>query len=350
MSTSALVLAGGSGTRFWPASRRARPKQLLALDGELSLLQATVARLAPLLPPDRIWVATTPALADEVARQLPDLPAGRIVVESALRNTAPAIGYALMSMPEEVRRGAVAVLPADHRVGDPAAFRAVLADAFAAATGGDAVVALGVVPRWPETGFGWLELGVAVAGPAGLRRVERFREKPDAATAREFLASGRHLWNAGIFVFRGETMLGHLGRLAPEIGNGLATIARQRERAAEIYAALPAVSIDYAVMEKLDDIVTLPLDCGWDDLGSWQALFEVLPAGEGGNRSHGATFAVDARDNLLFADVGTIAVLGVEGLVVVRTGDTVLVLPRERAQEVRRVVDALAAAGRADLL
>lgn len=350
MSNSALILAGGAGTRFWPASRRARPKQLLALDGERSLLQATVARLAPLLPSDRIWVATTPALADEVARQLPDLPAGRIVVESALRNTAPALGFALMAMPEEVRRGAVAVLPADHRVADAAAFRAVLADAFTAAAGGDAVVALGVVPRWPETGFGWLELGGVAPGPAGLRRVERFREKPDAATARQFLASGRHLWNAGIFVFRGETLLGHLARLAPEIGSGLAALVRQPERAAEIYAALPAVSIDYAVMEKLDDIVTLPLDCGWDDLGSWQALYEVLPAGEGGNRSHGATIAVDARDNLLFADAGTIAVLGVEGLVVVRTGDTVLVLPRERAQEVRRVVDALAAAGRADLL
>lgn len=350
MPASALVLAGGSGTRFWPASRRSKPKQLLALEGERTLLQATVDRLAPLVPANHVWIATTAALAGEIHAQLPELASERILVEPALRNTAPAIGWALGAMPEAVRSGPVAVLPADHRVGDAAAFRATLATALAAAADDDRVVALGVVPRWAETGFGWLELGEALPGAAGLRHVARFREKPDRATAEAYLASGRHLWNAGIFVFRGSTLLGHLELLAPEIGRGLAAIRAEPARAAERYAALPATSIDYAVMEKLEGLATLPLDCGWDDLGSWQALYEVLAADPAGNRVHGEAVAVESQGNLLFSDQGTVAVLGVEGLVVVRTGDAVLVLPRERAQEVRRVVEALEAAGRSDLL
>ena len=207
------------------------------------------------------------------------------------------------------------------------------------------------MPRRAETGFGYLELGEALQGAPGLRRVERFREKPDRAAAESFLASGRHLWNAGIFVFRGETLLAAYARHAPEIASGLAAIGREPSRATELYAALPSISIDYAVMEKLEGLATLPLDCGWDDLGSWQALFELLPADAAGNRARGAAVALEARENLLFsADGGAIAVLGVEGLVVVRTADAVLVAPRERAQEVRRLVDELERAGRADLL
>ena len=351
MSLAALVLAGGSGTRFWPASRRSRPKQLLTLEGTRSLLQMTVDRLAPLVTPDRIWVATTEALAAAVGEQLPELGADRLLIEPASRNTAPAIGYALGRMPAEIREGAVAVLPADHRIADPEAFRATLAAAERLAACEDRILALGVVPRWPETGFGYLELDDGGPGPEGERRVARFREKPDRATAEAFVASDRHLWNAGMFVFRGSTLLDRLERLAPELGDGLREVsAASPERLAETYGALPSISIDYALMEKLDELWTLPLDCGWDDLGSWQALYEILAADGDGNRGRGAAFAVDAKDNLLFSDAGAVAVLGVEGLVVVRTGDAVLVVPRERAQEVRRLVDLLEASGRTDLL
>jgi mannose-1-phosphate guanylyltransferase len=253
-------------------------------------------------------------------------------------------------MPEAARAGVVAVLPSDHRIGDAAAFRAALATAAVAAAGEDRVLALGVTPRFAETGFGYLELADEAPGANGLRRVAHFREKPDRATAESFVASGRHLWNAGIFVFRGATLLAAIERLAPELGAGLAAIRRQPGRLGALYGALPAISIDYAVMEKLEGISTLALDCGWDDLGSWQALHDVSPADAAGNRTHGATVAVDAHDNLLYADAGTIAVLGVEGLVVVRTGDAVLVMPRSRAQEVRRLVEQLEADGRSDLL
>ena len=350
MSLAVLVLAGGSGTRFWPASRRARPKQLLALEGERSLLRATVERLAPLVAPERVWVATTPELADAIRAELPEIDAERLVVEPALRNTAPAIGYALGRMPEQVRRGPIAVLASDHRIGDVASFRETLAAAARIAESDDRILALGVVPRWPETGFGYLELAEGEPGPSGERAVARFREKPDRETAERFVASGRHLWNASMFVFRGETLLERLATLAPELWSGLDAISRDPRAAETLYSALPSISIDYALMEKLDDLVTLPLDCGWDDLGSWQALAEILEADSEGNCAHGAAFAVDARDNLLWAEQGAIAALGVEGLVVVRTGDAVLVVPRSRAQEVRKLVERLRAEGRDDLL
>lgn len=347
----ALILAGGSGTRFWPLSRRSRPKQLLALEGEESLLAATVSRLSPLVEPGSVWVCTTEALADAVRRDLPAVPPEQILAEPMGRNTAPALGWAVRSMPAAVRNGPIAVLPADHRVGDPAAFRATLA-AAAEAAGAGRIMTLGVTPHRAETGYGYLELAPA-GGAGGVRTVARFVEKPDAVRAAEYVASGRHLWNAGIFVFRGDAFLDLLARHAPEIAAGLEAIAAEApgsKRAAELYARLPSISIDYALMEKLESLGTLPLDCGWSDLGSWEALAEVLPADAQGNAVRGAAVALDATDNLLVAEAGTIAVLGVSGLVVVRTGDTVLVLPKERSQEVKRLLEALAAAGREDLL
>ncbi len=346
----ALILAGGSGTRFWPLSRKLRPKQLLALDGPRSLLQATVDRLAPLVPPESVWIVTTRALAAAVREQLPEVPPEQVLEEPMGRNTAPAIGWAVRSLPEAKRRGIVAVLPADHRMADAAAFRDTLARAAQAAESADRVMTLGVVPRWAETGYGYLEL-TAGEDAAGARQVARFVEKPDAGNAARFLASGLHLWNAGIFVFRGTTLLDHIARLVPELHQGLEAIATGSSDLDALYAQLPAESIDYAVMEKLSGIGTLPLDCGWSDLGSWEALAEVLPADAQGNWSRGETVSVDARDNLLVSDdFGVVAVLGVSGLVVVRTADAVLVCPKERSQEVRRLVAELSARGRGELL
>jgi mannose-1-phosphate guanylyltransferase len=347
----ALILAGGSGTRFWPLSRQTRPKQLLALEGERTLLRDTLERLSPLVAPESVWVCTTAALAEAVRRDLPEVPAAQILAEPEGRNTAPAIAWAVRSMPAGARRGVVAVLPADHRVGDPAAFRAALAQAVEVVEREDRVMTLGVVPRWAETGYGYLELAAEAAPePGAVRGVARFVEKPGPENAARFLAGGSHLWNAGIFVFRGSTLLDVVARLEPELSAGLEAIAAAPDRLRELYARLPAESIDYAIMEKLDGIATIPLDCGWSDLGSWEALAEVLPPDATGNFSRGDTLAVEAGGNLLFADQGTIAVLGVEDLVVVRTGDAVLVCPRSRSQEVRKLVAELAGRGRRDLL
>jgi len=346
---SALILAGGSGTRFWPASRRRRPKQLLALDGERSLLAHTVERLAPLVPAERVWISTTRDLAPAVAAELHGIDRERILVEPLVRNTAPAILGAVARLPAAVRREPIAVLPADHFIADPAAFLATLGAAFGVAARDGRVLALGVVPRWPETGFGYLEVAEELPGPPGLRRVERFREKPDLATARKLVASGRHHWNAGMFVFTGERLLAAAREIDADLVAAVEAWAAAPERD-DLYAGLPSISIDYAVMERLSGLATLALDCGWDDLGSWSALFSHLAADAAGNRVRGEGFAVEAGGNLLFADHGAIAVLGVEGLVVVQSGDVVLVVPRDRAQEVRRLVERVAAHGRDDLL
>lgn len=350
LQPTALILAGGSGTRFWPLSRRRRPKQLLALDGDRSLLQDTVERLNPLVSPANVWVVTTAALRAAVAAQLPEVPGTQILAEPTGRNTAAAIGWALLALPLSRRQGTVMVLPADHRVGDAAAFRHALGLANEAVAERNLMMTLGVVPRWAETGYGYLRLGKLLDEQTGLRRVAKFVEKPDAAKARRYLRSGRYLWNAGIFLFRGATLLRHLRRLQPDLWAGLEAIAAAPERTAELFPGLPSISIDFAVMEKVRGLATLPLDCAWSDLGSWDALYDVRPRDGSDNATDGPVTALESRGNLLLAEAGSIAVLGVDNLVVVRTADTVLVLPRDRAQDVRRLLEEIAAQGRDDLL
>jgi len=350
MSLSALVLAGGSGTRFWPSSRRNRPKQLLALQGKRTLLQATVDRLQPLVPPERVWISTTEALRKAVATQLPEISPSHILAEPAARNTAPAIGWSLLAMPEGARDGAIIVLPSDHRIGDPESYRATLALAAGVVEREDRILTLGVVPGRPETGFGYLELAEEIPGAPGLCRVQRFTEKPDRATAERFVAGGAHLWNAGIFVFRGGVLLSAIERHAPELAQGLAELARAPARACDLYPRLQSISIDFAVMEKFEAMAALPLDCGWSDLGSWDALAEILPADPAGNVSRGDAVVVDGERNITYAEEGTIAILGLSDLIVVRSGDAVLVAQRRDAQEVRRIVERLATSGRSELL
>ena len=346
----ALILAGGSGRRVWPLSRQDRPKQLLSIDGAKSLLVQTVERLAPEISPDDIWIVTTLRLAEQIRKALPNVPAEQILAEPEGRNTAAAIGWSLGCMPQVLREGVVAVLPADHKIRDETAFRAVLNCAARVAQQQDRIMTLGVKPRWAETGYGYLEVGSILDAGTDLRQVVRFCEKPDLKTAKEFVAAGNFLWNAGMFVFRGSTLLAALDRFEPELAEGLRRIEKQPECLAALYQQLPAISIDYAVMERLKNLATLPLDCGWSDLGSWPALMEELGLNEQGSVEVGDIVAVDSKDNLLYADVGTIAVLGVEGLVVVRTGDAVLVVPVDRAQEVRRIIAELKARGSEALL
>jgi len=291
-------------------------------------------------------------LADDVRRQLPEVPPGQVLEEPEGRNTAAAIGWAVRTLPEELREGVVAVLPADHRMADAEGFRRTLDLAGDAVETRDVVMTLGIRPHRPETGYGYLELAEILDESSGLRRVARFCEKPDLETARRFVASGHHLWNGGIFLFRGTTLLRLLGEHLPELHAGLEELAAAPGRLGELYGALPATSIDFGLMEKLDSIATLPLDCGWSDLGSWEALAEILDsdADEDGNVLRGDALALDARNNLLVADQGSVAVVGVEGLVVVRTGDSVLVMPKERSQDVKALVTELQQRDRGDLL
>ncbi len=367
----ALILAGGSGTRFWPLSRQQRPKQLLGLMGKESLLQGTVQRLEPLVQSERVFYSTTTALSELVEADLSVVQIGpaedfkrRILAEPMGRNTLPAIAWSVdviaRAIQSESEAGAdpvIVVLPSDHYVTEPEAFKQALAVAIAEAESNARIVTLGVPPRWAETGYGYLELTTKV-DQLGVYAVERFTEKPDEEHATAFVAGGRHLWNAGIFVFRASVFVERMREFQPEIldlveelGSVLEDASSETsERRGEIYAQMPNVSIDFGLMEHLTDIAAVPLECGWNDLGSWDALVAVLEPDEAGNFARGDTLAVSASNNLLFADEGTIAVVGVDDLVVVRTKDSVLVVKRGNAQSVRDVIAALRDAQREDLL
>lgn len=353
MANWVIILAGGSGTRLWPLSRRLLPKQFLPLlAGGETLIAATRRRAAALAPLARTLVVTAASQADEVRRALPELPVENLLAEPEARNTAPCIGLAAHHVAARDPEGIMAVLPSDQFIADEAAFHVAAGAALALAAEGE-VVALGLRPRRPETGYGYIECGERRSRGGTIHRVERFVEKPDRATAERYLASGVHLWNAGMFFFTARRLLDELGRHLPELSALLAAIAAAPERAAELYPRAAKISIDYGVMEKLPGAMyVVPADLGWSDVGSFAALPEILPADEHGNvTSGGHILAIDARRNVLAAAPGTVvAVVGVDDLVVVATRDAVLVVPRERAQEVKQIVEALTAAQRHDWL
>jgi len=284
----ALILAGGTGTRFWPLSRRKSPKQLLRLGGERSLLGETVGRLAPLVEPRSVWICTTQSLTKAVQEDVPEVPTRQILGEPEGRNTAAAIAWAIDRMGGS-RREPVLVLPADHRVTDAAAFRETLAAAAEVVVKEDLIMTLGVRPRWPETGYGYLEVGAPIAGEDGPRWVDRFTEKPDRERAQAFFDAGNYLWNAGIFLFLPATLRGLVRKHLPELDEGLSAIGAAPSLTRQLYPKLPSISIDHGAMEKTDRIATLPLDCGWSDLGSWQALFEILEEEGAVNVSQGTS-------------------------------------------------------------
>jgi mannose-1-phosphate guanylyltransferase len=347
----ALILAGGSGTRFWPASRRHRPKQFLALAGadDEPLIAATVRRLEPLVPISDVWIATSTALLEATAEALPQVPRAHLLAEPVARNTAPPIGWATSIIGRADPDCVLVVLPADHFIADEAAFRSTLERAIATAEKG-LITTIGISPTRPETGYGYIELGPAIE--PGVHSVERFYEKPDRARAERYLAGKRHLWNAGMFVYQAHVMRAAITKHLPALDAGLARIEADPASLAEVFPALPSISIDHGIMEKTDRIAVVPGSFGWNDVGSWEVAWELARHDANGNSLPDGTVAIDATGNLvreLTTSHGKrFALLGVHDLVIVETDDAILVMPRASAQDVRHVVDELIRRGESD--
>ena len=348
LSLHAVVVAGGSGTRFWPLSRKHHPKQLLNLSGEDTLLHATFTRVSSLADTTRWWMVVGQAHADGCRQVAPEVSPAHVLVEPVARNTAPAIGLAAIHLRRKDPQALMAVLPADHHVADPKAFCASLQTATELAAQG-AIVTLGIKPTHPETGYGYIQQGTKISVSKGAAfEVARFCEKPNRERAETFLREGNFVWNAGIFVMRPAAYLEEVARQLPDLHKALEVIAQSldkspKEQAAvlnEQFTALKGISIDYGVMEHAKRVAVVPADCGWSDVGAWNALGSVVPADKAGNVVHGKSIVRDTKNSFIYATDGhMVGVVGVEGLVVVHTPDATLVVPADRAQEVRDILE-----------
>ena len=364
MKIYAVVMAGGSGTRFWPLSRKDRPKQFLPLAGDAPLLAATLARLPPLAKPRDTYVVCGPAHAAAARRMLKELPADNFIVEPCARNTAPCVGLAALHVAAREPRGVVAMLPADHHIARPKAFREAVAAAAELAVKGF-IATIGIRPSRPETGYGYLEVGPRLSargkgkhrGREPAHKVERFVEKPDVVTAARYMADGGYLWNSGIFVFRADVILEEIRRAMPVLGEQLDVIQASLGSPAygrtlrRVFPDCPSISIDYGVMEKSQRIVVVPADFGWSDVGSFAALSDVRATDHLGNVAEGDALVIDGRNNVVVAEgKRPVAVVGLEDVIVVDAGDAVLVCRRDRAQDVRKAVEELSRRGRDEVL
>ncbi len=367
-----VILAGGSGTRFWPRSRRARAKQVLALDGDQTMIQQTLTRLLPVAAAGDVWVVTNHWLDRTIAEQMPTVQADHILSEPVARNTAPACALTSFLLEKEDPGAVIGIFPSDHVVVDMARFAEVIEAGVRLAASGETIVVLGVPPTRPETGYGYIEQGqpVVLEGDGRVKafRVKRFREKPDRHTAERFLSAGNFAWNGGIFLWSARTLANAIREHAPEMAPILERIAAAHGASesefarvfAEEYPKCENISIDYAVLEprsakgeQRSGIYCLPADFGWNDLGSWASLHEHLGDHDAANVIDGPTtglVAIQAKGNYVYAPGKMVALLGVDGLVVVETDDALLITTREHSQDVSKVVRAVHESGREELI
>lgn len=349
----AVLMAGGRGTRFWPASRYSRPKQLLPILGGSPLVRQTLERLLPMIPAERILVVTGEDLGPAVKALLPEIPPENFLLEPEGRNTAPCIGWACLHLAKRDGNAVMVVLPSDHLIADPEKFRRILTAAADWAHRGQYLVTLSIRPDRPETGFGYIEVGpqCGEARDLPVLRVLRFREKPDLATAEQFLRMGTFLWNSGIFVWKVSTLLESLSLYLPEVLQGLQQMEDVREKgdaaaARQAFLDLPSISIDYGVLERAREVYTFLCDFGWNDVGSWASVYELSPKDAWGNACSPGTITLDASGCLVEAPGRLVALVGVQDLVVVDGGDALLVCRRDDSQRVREVVETLKKTGR----
>ena len=342
MEIYALILAGGSGERFWPLSRRALPKQLLRLVSGCSLLEAAITRLDGLIPPSRILVLTNVDQEKGVRELLKDIPAGNIIAEPSKRDTAAAVALGVAWVAARNHTAAMVVLPADHVIKETSAFQKIIRDAVEAAKEKSALITIGIRPASADPGFGYIEMGEPISGKSGLFRVVRFREKPNVDLAESFIRKGNFRWNAGMFVWTVPTILTEFNRHAPEFGRFIAMMSGPgafEKNWGEKFSKLPRTSFDYAVMEHADRVLVLEAKFDWDDVGGWQAVARYFPKDARGNAANCGLTTLEAGDNIVFDDAGNnVALLGVNNLIVVRTRDAVLVCHRHHAEKIKNLV------------
>jgi mannose-1-phosphate guanylyltransferase len=358
MRMYAVIPAGGSGTRLWPASRASQPKFLLPFPGPRSMLQSTLDRLDGLVDPKDTFILTGRDHAVNVARQLPTVPAENIVVEPAARGSGPAIGFGAMLVAMRDPDAIMGSFAADHFIANQAAFQQAVQAAAEVASDGY-LVTIGIEPRRPETGYGYIRRGekLGTHGPLCSYQVVEFKEKPDLPTATRYVQSGEYLWNASIFVWRARTLIDAMREFIPDVYDALAAIADrwetdERERALEEYwHELRDVTIDHGIMEHARNVAVVPVDCGWTDLGDWNSLGEILADGDAENLSISAEHVhEETRSTLIFGNNRLVATLGVENLIIVDTDDVLLVCDRSRAQDVRKIVQRLKNEGQSGLV
>ncbi len=349
----AVILAGGGGTRLWPLSRQQQPKHLLPVCSDESMLAQTWQRLQPLVPPERVLVITVQGQAETTCAELNDIPAGNVMIEPAGRGTAPCIGLAALWIQRAHPDAVMIVLPADHAIQDGAGFRGVLHAAVDAALQGH-LVTLGIVPSGPETGYGYIHRGELLAQDNGhsVYRVQRFTEKPDLPTATAFLETGQYYWNSGIFIWKASAILNEIRQHLPELHAQLMHIRLalgtrdQAQAIARAWDKLRAISVDVGIMERAQDVVVIPADVGWSDVGSWTSVAELQPHDERGNVLLGEHIVLDSDNTYVRSSHRLVAAVGLRDMVIVETDDAVLVCPKQRVQDVKKIVELLKQQGK----
>ena len=351
----ALIMAGGRGTRFWPRSRKRNAKQVLRFFGERSLIQQTVDRLTPIIPPENIWIITNELLQPEIRSQLPAVPKRQIIAEPAQRNTAPCIALAAQILHDADPEAVLGVFPADHLILKEGRFRNFVKAAYRAAETGRVVV-LGIQPRWPETGYGYIEFPKNVkTGLSDALPVTSFREKPDAKTAKKFVERGNFFWNAGMFFWSASTVLDLMRRHQPKTATLLAGLPSFRSKSFaakldEVYPMCDNISVDYAIIEKAESVTGIALDdIAWNDVGSWEAVYDLAEKDADRNASRAELVVENSHGNYVDA-AKTVALVGVDNLIVVDTPDALLVASRSHAQDVSKIVKTLDGLEREELL
>jgi mannose-1-phosphate guanylyltransferase len=358
-SLYATIMAGGVGTRLWPLSRRKRPKQALQLIGERTMFQHAVDRLAPLFSPDHIVVVAGPTHTEILRPQAPELPDDNFIVEPMGRDSGPAVGLGAIYLQQRDPDAVMAMLTADHYIADVERFRAALVAASQVAQTGK-IVTLGIKPEFPSTGFGYIQqggsLGRSDCGRFEVFHAQKFTEKPDLATAQAFFESGQYSWNSGMFIWRVDRVLAEFQRQRPQIYRQLMTIADalgtpdEKRMLSRVWPQIEKISVDYAIMEGADEVAVIPVDIGWSDVGSWASLLDIISGDEEGNVVIGEHLAVDTARTLVRGEKRLVVTIGLEDMIVVETDDALLVCPKDRAQDVKAVVDRLKREGQDRLL